>query len=76
LYSHPIFEGRFKDYTNITEKLERKANFIINELRVKIHYQNIDLEKLFTKLKFNKNSSLNLDELLRLLKTFDDDIDR
>lgn len=34
------------------------------------------MEKLFTKLNFNKNSSLNLDELLKLLKTFDQDIDR
>mgnify|MGYP000905387419 CR=1 FL=1 len=76
MYSHPIFDGKFREYTDITEKLERKAGFIINELRIKIHYQNIDMEKLFTKMNFNRHSSLNLDDLLKLLKTLDNDIER
>jgi hypothetical protein len=38
---------------------EESDRMIINSLRIEIHTQNIDLEKLFNKMKLTQTSSLN-----------------
>jgi serine/threonine protein kinase len=59
IYSHPIFKDRFKSFAEKNKKLAEKAGYLINGLRVEIHAQNIDLEKLFNKRKLTKHSTLD-----------------
>lgn len=44
---------------------------MINSLRLEIHSQNIDLEKLFNRMKLSKASHLNKQEFCNLLRTLD-----
>lgn len=58
VYEHPIFGGRFMSITHKNKQLSEKAGYVINKLRMEIHSQNIDMEKLFNKLKYSKDTNL------------------
>jgi len=49
LYQHPIFKNRFEGMLEDEEKTGARANYVLTQLRLKIHVQNIDLEKLIAK---------------------------
>ena len=71
VYSHPIFGEQFKTFTEKNKKLTERAGYLINSLRLEIQSQNIDLEKLFNRMKLSKSTSLNKHEFFGLLKTLD-----
>jgi Ca2+-binding EF-hand superfamily protein len=75
VYEHPIFEGKFNAIAEKNKKLSEKAGYVINKLRLEIHSQNIDMEKLFNRLKYSKATSLRREEFFSLLKTLDSSID-
>ncbi|CAM6002247.1 unnamed protein product [Sphagnum balticum] len=75
VYEHPIFSGRFHALAEKNKKLSEKAGYVINKLRLEIHSQNIDMEKLFNKLKYHKATSLKREEFFSLLRTLDNSID-
>jgi serine/threonine protein kinase len=46
IYSHVIFNGKFD---NLPFKRGAKAEYVMSDLRQKVHTNNIDLERLFKK---------------------------
>lgn len=49
LYRHPLFKKRFEGVLEDEEKTGARANYVLTQLRLKVHVQNIDLEKLIAK---------------------------
>ena len=56
--------------------MEDKAKYIINELRMTIYKNRIDLEELFKKYDFTKDSKLEMKEFSKLMKSIDSSIER
>lgn len=58
VYNHPLLAGTFKEFISKHDRLERKAKEVINQMRVAIHSQNLDLETVFANMKLTNNSHL------------------
>lgn len=75
VYNHPLFSGTFKDFMSKYDRLERKAKEVINQMRVAIHSQNLDLETVFSNMKLTNNSHLKRQEFYEVVKTLYKDVD-
>ncbi|EGR28771.1 protein kinase domain protein [Ichthyophthirius multifiliis] len=76
IFRHNLFQGHFQQYTNLIDQLEDKAQYIINELRQTIYKNQIDLEELFQKYDFTKNSMLDFKEFTQLMQSIDKGLDK
>lgn len=76
VFKHALFEGHFGKFTSKMNNLEDKAKYIINELRQKIYKNRIDLEELFKKYDFSKDSKLEEGEFSKLMKSIDATLDQ
>lgn len=56
--------------------MEDKAKYIINELRQNIYKNRIDLEELFKQYDYSQDSTLEIKQFSKLMKSIDPDIDR
>lgn len=56
--------------------MEDKAKYIINELRQNIYKNRIDLEELFKQYDYSHDSTLEIKQFSKLMKSIDPDIDR
>lgn len=71
LLKHPIFKGKFMEYLLKSNQLENKLKYLMSELRYNIKSQNIDLEKLFNRMGYNRQTELNFKHFNEFLKTID-----
>ena len=59
LLKHPIFKGKFMSYLLKSSQLENKFKYLMGELRYNVKSQNIDLEKLFNRMGYTRQTELN-----------------
>ncbi len=43
VYNHPLFASKFETFNNKTKRMEQRAKYVISNLRVLVHTDNIDL---------------------------------
>lgn len=73
ILKHPLFGGQFLSYT---KNLEDKSKYLINELRLMIIKEKIDITELFQELDMSKDKSLDLNELSKFLLRVDPNLTR
>jgi serine/threonine protein kinase len=71
VYRHPFVAEFFRAYIEEENKLEDRATFIINKLRVKVIENNLDLEELFKFIDSSKDGTISKKELYKLLMSID-----
>jgi serine/threonine protein kinase len=76
VYRHPFVAEFFKAYIEEENKLEDRAQFIINKLRVKVIENNLDLEELFKFIDSSKDGTISKKELYKLLMSIDRGINK
>lgn len=76
IYRHPFVAEFFRAYIEEENKLEDRAIFIINKLRVKVNENNLDLEELFKFIDSSKDGKISKKELYKLLMSIDRSISK
>ncbi|CAD8163035.1 unnamed protein product [Paramecium octaurelia] len=76
IYKHPAISQYFSDFIKGNNKLEDKAQYLINDIRQMICKEKIDIHKLFADLDMSKDKALDVNELGKFLQKVDKDITR
>ncbi|CAK66613.1 unnamed protein product (macronuclear) [Paramecium tetraurelia] len=76
IYKHPAVAQYFTDFIKGNSKLEDKAQYLINDIRLMIIKDKLDLTQLFAELDMSKDKALDVNELGRFLTRVDKDIQR
>ncbi|CAD8048740.1 unnamed protein product [Paramecium primaurelia] len=76
IYKHPAVAQYFQDIVKGNSKLEDKAQYLINDIRLMIIKEKLDISQLFAELDMSKDKALDVNELGRFLTRVDKDIQR
>lgn len=71
LLRHDIFKGFFTAYVKKEHEFENKFKSLMGQIRFRINSQNIDLERLFERHGYQRNTELNFELFEAFLKTID-----
>lgn len=58
VYNHPLLGGSFKEFISKHDRVERKAKEVMNQIRLSVHTQDIDVEKVFDSMKLTPTSQI------------------
>lgn len=71
VYNHALLGGSFKDFISKHDRVERKAKEVMNQVRLAVHTQDVDVEKLFDSMKLTPTTQLKKGELFQVVKAMD-----
>lgn len=68
VFTHPVFQGYFHQYSEQNQHFEDKLKMVMSELRFQINCKNLDLNRLLEGLGFKGLKELNFQQFSEFLR--------